>query len=294
MNGNNDDRFERQIRLFGKAGQARIGTARVIVVGDGGLGTHVVQQLCLLGVKRLGLVDAQGIKESSRNRYVGLRHNDPIPGTLKVDICERVAHAIDPAIEVEKVADTLVSEEAFAAIIRADYVFGCFDNEGARLILTELCAAYAIPYFDLASDVMPGERPEYGGRVCVAWDGNGCLACMGVLDLQDARAQIAGPDGRKNEDRIYGVERKFLGETGPSVVSINGAVASIAVTEFMADVTGMRRPFRLLNYYAHLGRVTNSGDGPAPDCYYCNEIRGMRERAEVERYIAAGVGAWLR
>jgi hypothetical protein len=117
---------------------------------------------------------------------------------------------------------------------------------------------------------------------------------MGVLDLQDARAQIAGPDGRKNEDRIYGVERKFLGETGPSVVSINGAVASIAVTEFMADVTGMRRPFRLLNYYAHLGRVTNSGDGPAPDCYYCNEIRGMRERAEVERYIAAGVGAWLR
>jgi len=294
MNANSDGRFERQMRLFGEAGQARIGTARVVVVGDGGLGTHVVQQLCLLGVKRLGLVDAQGVKRSSRNRYVGLRYDDLIPGTLKVDVCERVAHAIDPAIEVEKVADTLVSEKAFAAVIRADYVFGCFDNEGTRVILTELCAAYAKPYFDLASDVMPGERPHYGGRVCVAWDGNGCLACMGVLDLQEARAQLAGPEAREDEETIYGVNRKLLGETGPSVVSINGAVASIAVTEFMAAVTGMRRPFRLLNYYAHLGRMTSSGDEPAPDCYYCKEIRGMREGAEVERYIAAGVGAWLR
>jgi len=239
-------------------------------------------------------VDAQGVKGSSRNRYVGLRYDDPIPGTLKVDVCERVAHAIDPAIEVEKVADTLVSEAAFAAIIRGDYVFGCFDNEGARLILTELCAAYAKPYFDLASDVMGSERREYGGSVCVEWDGKGCLACLGVLDLQEARAQLAGPDARDDEDRIYGVDRNFLGETGPSVVSINGVVASMAVTEFMAAVTGMRRPFRFVNYYAHLGRRTCSGDEPAPDCYYCKEIRGKGRDGDVERYIAAGVGEWLR
>src|SRR5690349_15982168 len=110
---NGEDRFERQMRLFGESGQARIASARVVVVGDGGLGTHVVQQLCLLGVKKLGLVDAQEVKGSSRNRYVGLRYDDPIPGTYKVDVCERVAHAIDPGIEVVKVADTLVSEDAF-------------------------------------------------------------------------------------------------------------------------------------------------------------------------------------
>jgi hypothetical protein len=289
-----EERFERQMRLFGPVGQARIGAGRVVVVGNGGLGTHVDQQLSFLGVKKLGLVDAQEVKRSSGNRYVGLRHDDPIPGTLKVDVCERVVHAIDPAIEVEKVADTLVSEKAFAAIIRADYVFGCLDNEGARLILTELCSAYAKPYFDLASDVMPGERPEYGGRVCVAWDGNGCLVCRGVLDMKEANTQLAGLDARKDEENIYGVNRKFLGETGPSVVSINGAIASIAVTEFMAAVTGTRRPFGLLNYYAHLGRMTTSRDEPKPDCYYCKQIRGMREAAEVERYIAAGVGAWLR
>ena len=44
----------------------------------------------------------------------------------------------------------MVSVEAFNAIIRADYVFGCLDCEGARLILNELCAAYVRPYWDLA------------------------------------------------------------------------------------------------------------------------------------------------
>jgi len=54
----------------------------------------------------------------------------------------------------------------------ADYVFGCVNSEGARLILTELCAAYARPYFDSASDIEADDRSRYGGRVCVAWRGN--------------------------------------------------------------------------------------------------------------------------
>ncbi len=294
MNQNEDCRFERQMRLFGEAGQARIGAASVAVIGAGGLGSPVVQELSLLGVKKLAVIDAQEVKRSSANRYVGLRHDDPIPGTLKVDLCERVAHAIDPSIEVEKVADSLVSEKAFRAIINATHVISCVDNDGVRLVSTELCAAYAKPYFELASDVMPGENPQYGGRVCVSWDGNGCPVCLGVLDLKEANALLAGPDAQRDEERIYGVHRIFLGETGPSVVSINGVIASIAVTEFMAAVTGMRLPFRLINHYAHLGRTTTSRDEPNPDCYYCKQIRGMREAAEVERYIAAGVGRWLK
>src|SRR5260370_30875635 len=81
-----EDGFEGQMRLFGEAGQASIAAARVAVVGVGGLGTHMVQQLSLLGVKKLGLVDAQEVKGTSRNRYIGLRYDDPIPGTLKVDV----------------------------------------------------------------------------------------------------------------------------------------------------------------------------------------------------------------
>ncbi len=199
-----------------------------------------------------------------------------------------------PLTEVQKVDDSLVSERGFQAVLSADYVFGCLDSEGARLILNELCAAYAKPYLDLASDVIPGGRPEYGGRVCIAWDGDGCLSCLGILDLQEARLELSGPEARNDMAEIYGVDRQLLGMSGPSVVSINGVVASLAVTEFMAGVTGLRRPFRLLNCYGHRGKMTTSRDEPESDCYYCKGLRGMGDNAEMQRYIAGGIGRWLR
>jgi hypothetical protein len=49
-----------------------------------------------------------------------------------------------------------------------------------------------------------------------------------------------------------------------------------------------------LTYHGHTGKVTLSTDQPAPDCYYCHALRGLRERADVERYLRAGIGRWLR
>ena len=288
------DRFERQERLFGKEGQAKLAASHVAVVGVGGLGTHVVQQLALLGVGELALVDSEDLATTDRNRYVGARHDDSVPGTPKVVIGERIVKDIDPAIRVVKIPDSLVGEPGFAAVIAADYVFGCLDSEGARLVLTELCAAYAKPYIDLASDIMPGRPPNYGGQVCVAWDGQGCLVCHGLLDVADAQAELAGAGDRRNRDALYGVERTALGRSGPSVVSINGVVASLGVTEFLVGVTGLRAPQLVLTYRGQFGRVATSVDAPAPDCYYCKGIRGRGDAVDVQRYIRAGVGGFLR
>ncbi len=289
-----NDRFARNISLFGDEGQDRIRTATVAVIGVGGLGTHVVQQLSLLGVGALALIDSEELDNTNRNRYVGVRHDDPIPRSSKVDLGERLALSIDPTIRVSKVHDSLVSEAAFGLISKADFVFGCLDNEGARMILNELCAAYSRPYLDLATEILPGEEPMYGGRVCVAVGGCGCLVCLGVLDVAEAQSDLAGPEGKRDREAIYGVKRGLLGRGGPSVVSINGVVASLAVTEFMVAVTGLRLPNRITTYYSHTGKVTTSKDEPSPDCYYCKGLRGKRAAADVERYLRVGVGTWLR
>jgi hypothetical protein len=289
-----NQRFERQMRLFGKQGQERLWSCHVAVVGIGGVGTHVVQQLALLGVGRLSLIDSEEIAETDLNRYIGARHDDPIPGTRKVDLGERMINATNPEIRVGKIHDSLVSDDAFRAVIQADYVFGCLDCEGARLILDELCAAYSRPYFDLATDIVPGNPPSYGGRVCVAWDGHGCIACYGLLDIAEAQADLATPSCRRDRDALYGVRRGALERTGPSVVSINGAVASLAVTEFMVSVSGIRSPRRLCFYRGDWGKPTASTDEPIPDCYYCKGIRGRGDAADLQRYIREGVGAYLR
>ncbi|MDD5308697.1 MAG: ThiF family adenylyltransferase [Deltaproteobacteria bacterium] len=279
------DRFDRNEQLFGKAGQDLLRKARVTIVGVGGLGTHVVQQLALLGVGGLVLVDDQRLDESNRNRYVGVGPGDV--GERKVDLGERLAKSIDPSICVDKVFASLVTVDAFEAVKQADYIFGCLDNEGARLVLTELCAAYAHPYIDAASDVVPASPPAYGGRVCVAWDGDGCAICLSVLDAKEAREDLENPEARRDRDAIYGVRRELLGHSGPSIVSVNGVVASLATTEFMVAVTGIRRPQRLLTYYGHRGTVTVSKDEVIADCYYCKGIRATGVRAGVERYLAS-------
>lgn len=288
------ERFDRQERFFGKEGQAKLGTTILTIVGTGGLGTHVVQQSALLGVGRITVIDSEELAKTDRNRYVTAQHDDPIPGSFKVDLAERLIHRIDPTITVGKVPDSFISEEGFAAIKAADVVIGCLDTEGARLVLNELCVAYGRQYIDLATDIIPGETLSYGGRVCVSWSGAGCLVCHGLLDWEEAQRDLAGEAERATRERIYGVRRSVLDAIGPSVVTINGVVASLGMTEFMAAVTSLRPPVPVLTYHGNRGIVTRSSDMPAPDCYYCCGIRGKLEAADVERYLRSGVGTFLR
>ncbi len=290
----NNERLNRNEMFFGRDGQDRIRRTTCAVVGVGGLGTQVVQQLSLLGVGGLNLIDSEEIDTTNRNRYVGLRHDDPVPGFRKVDLGERLAHSIDPTIPVQKVFDSFVSEAGFFAIRSADWVFGCLDCEGARLILTELCSAYGRPYTDVASDINPQPTPPaYGGRVCVSQCGNGCLVCLNVLDMDEAARDLEGEAERRNREAIYGVPRAAVGRSGPSVVSINGMMASIAVTEFMAVVTGLRQPKAISTYYGHSGKVTVSVDAPRKNCWYCS-LWDQGAKVDVERYIRDGIGKAIR
>ena len=282
----NNERYDRNMRFFGKEGQDRLADASVAIVGVGGLGTHVVQQLALLGVGRLVLIDHEELEETNFNRYVGVRHDDPVPGTLKVTVGERTVHDINPGTIVASIPEQLATESSFAAILNSDYVIGCLDNEGSRLILTELCQAYSKTYFDLASDIV-AEDGVYGGRICVSWNGEGCLVCYDELDAVEASIELMNPDARRDHEAIYGIPKDALGEAGPSVVSINGVIASLGVTEFMLAVTKVRdKPRGLLKYYADRGIVTKAKGTLIPSCYYCHKIRGIEGAAQVDRYLS--------
>ena len=278
-----DSRFGRNELLFGKQGQQGLRGTRVAIVGVGGLGTHVVQQLSLLGVGALTLIDPEKLSPSNRNRYIGTWHDDPVPGSAKVDLGRRLAGLIDPSIEVLPVRNDLLSAGAITAIKDCSHVFGCVDCDGARFVLNEICLAYDKPLFDLASDVP--EDGYYGGRVAVVAAESGCLHCRGLLDADEVRRFLSTDDILENEDAVYGIDRQALGEAGPSVVSVNGVVASLAVTEFMVAVTGIRAPYPHLDYRGDQGTVRRRTDTRATDCYYCGVVRGQGDAADLERYV---------
>ena len=102
-------------------------------------------------------------------------------GRPKVDVVADHLKRIDPGASITKVKADLRSIEAFDALKTCDVLLGAVDNDGARAILTEFAAAYLIPYFDAASDVLPatatdGVRP--GGRIFCWWPGRPCCTVL--------------------------------------------------------------------------------------------------------------------
>lgn len=282
------NRFDRQISLFGEEGQRKIQNSHVTVIGAGGTGSHVIQQLAYLGIGYLTIIDSDNLEETNCNRLVGAKYDDPVPGTRKTDIAKRLINSINPSIQIKTIHKNLIAEESFSEIKSSNYIFCCVDNDGSRLVLNELCVAFEIPYFDLATDInSENNNLVYGGRVFINFDNEGCLMCYGggLLSTSDAMLDLISPNRRKEYQEIYGVAPKYLGRTGPSIVSINGVIASLAITEFVVMITGLRQPNRLIQYYGEKGIVTVSKDKGRQDCYYCKCVRGLGEKANIDRYL---------
>ena len=261
-------RFDRNERLFGAEGQARIRTTRLAVVGAGGLGSFVVPEAAYLGVGAMTVIDDDVVTESSLNRLMGAVPADVPAATPKVEVAARVARAIDPDLSVEPIKAWLTDERARAAIAAADVIVGCLDDDYARLQLNEIASDARRPLIDLASDVVDEGR-HYGGRVAVALPGRRCLSCLGVLDPDELALGALSPEQRSARDRTYGIRRDALDARGASVVTINGVVASLAMTELMVLVTGLRAPRATLTYRGETGAVLVNGDDPTAACYYC-------------------------
>lgn len=273
------ERFDRNIKLFGTVGQEKIEATHVAVVGVGGLGSHVTQQLAYLGVQHLTLIDPDSVEISNLNRLVGATPDDVAQRRLKVDIARRAVLGIRPDAAVRTVTDPIGSVEARDALASADVFFGCLDDDVPRLVLTEISSRRAVPYIDSASDA--GEEGDflwYGGRIIVSYGGRRCLSCCGELDQRALAVASMTPEQRAADGAIYGVDRSLLGAGGPSVVSVNGVVASLAVTEFLALVTGLREPIGRLTYYGHRGIVTAPEECDSSNCYYCSTLYGTDTR----------------
>ena len=124
-----DERYSRNEALFGPEGQERITATKVTIVGLGGLGSHVAQQLGYLGVETQKAVDFDVVTNSSMNRLVGAVDADVAVKTKKVMVAKRTVEAINPNADVQAVYAKINTPEAKAAIAASDVVFGCLDRD---------------------------------------------------------------------------------------------------------------------------------------------------------------------
>src|SRR6185295_2230124 len=95
-----DDRFSRQ-SFLGKNSQEIIETAIVAIVGLGGGGSHIAQQLAHVGFLNYRIYDGDIAEHSNLNRLIGARESDPGSKTRKIDIAERLIKGLRTKAVVE-------------------------------------------------------------------------------------------------------------------------------------------------------------------------------------------------
>jgi len=239
-------RLDRSIRAFGARGQSLIKTSRVGIVGCGGGGSHLVQQLAYLGVGAFVLIDADRVEETNLNRLIGAapagrrksfdrlfgrRRGDV--GRLKVEVMDRLVKIANPAAEVTSFSEFFPSEKTVEALRTCDVVVACVDKLQVRDDLNRFAKRFVIPMVDIGIQIH-ADRPEVrglniAGRVTKVLADGPCLRCQGIIDDQ------------KIADERGGQAPGYTGPDGipdPAVVTLNGVVASIAATEVLQLLTG--------------------------------------------------------
>ncbi len=229
--------FDRNVRAFGPAVQDTLGDLRMGIVGCGGTGSSVGEQLIRLGVRHLTLVDPDELSETNLTRVYGSAKSDV--GDPKVQVLARHLARIAPELRCETVQSMLTLESAARCLIGCDVVFGCTDDNAGRLVLSRLATYLLTPVIDcgvLLSSDAAGQLTGIDGRVTILSPGQGCLVCRGRIDLARAGAELLTPDERvRREDEGYA---PALTRTEPAVVAFTTLVGATAVSELLERLTG--------------------------------------------------------
>lgn len=231
-----DPSFDRNIRAFGGAVQRTLGSLRVGVVGCGGTGSAVAEQLVRLGVRRFTLVDHDRLSASNVTRVYGSTPADV--GRPKVDVLADHIRAIAPDAAVTTIMSSTMVEHAARALGGVDVIFGCTDDNAGRLVVSRLSTYMMVPVFDcgvLLSD-RGGQIDGIFGRVTVLHPGAACLVCRGRIDLARAAAEALTPTERQRRaDEGYA---PALAGIEPAVVAYTTMVAAAAVNELLERLVG--------------------------------------------------------
>jgi molybdopterin/thiamine biosynthesis adenylyltransferase len=262
-------RYDRQVLALGETAQALLGSMTVGVVGVGGLGSHVVQQLAHLGVGQLVVVDDDTVDDTNLSRLVGGRASDAAHGLRKTQVSSRLSRLLGGQTVVHRVDGSVLDEEEARRLMQCDVVFGCTDTQWSRLVLNALAFQYYIPVIDCGVELQAGAG-AIGGRVSWLAPGRRCLWCIGILDGERIRAEQL-PSALAAEQARHGYIPD-LTVPAPAVVSINGVVASVAVTEFLARITrfaGDDERADLLVYRLADGTIRRVRGAACPECPVC-------------------------
>ncbi len=295
-------RFHRQSLMYGKAGQAILGEAKVAIVGAGGVGMLLVQALARLGVAHLVVIDPQRVDptnlprlpEATRLDAMEYIDRDGIPPLLrratrrlaarKVRVARRIARRANPSITFEGIVGDVADDEVARRVTDCDFIFLAADTMLARDVVNQIAYQYVIPTLQVGSKVVTDKRTDnvldVFGVVRTLGTAAGCLSCGDLIDP----VRLSEESG----DPVQVANQRYVDDPdvhAPSVITLNAMASGWAANDFMQYMVGLGRPragFRILRTMPVNDRsphVTVQEPAPDPTCDVCGSD-GVRARGD--------------
>lgn len=276
--------FDRQIRAFGKEIQTTLNKLKIGIVGVGGTGSAIAEQLIRLGVGELHIFDYDNFEKTNVNRVYGSRVSDE--GKNKVDIIERLANDIGLGTRIKKINKSITYKSSLNELKKCDIIFGCTDDQWGRMILNNIAIFYYIPIIDMGVkiDSENAKIKSIQGRTTVLLPNNACLFCRQTINSGTISGEILSATNPGEADLLR--DEGYIPElqdSAPAVIPFTTIVASTSIIELLHRLTGFLGDARHTSEIINLFDLEKIGKNSKPqnkECF-CGE-KSKIGRGDVE------------
>lgn len=227
-----DQIYSRQVLAFGKKGQRFLSDLNIGIVGVGGTGSSVAEQLARIGIRKFLLVDHDIFEPSNITRVYGssTADVDSEVQTLKVNIIKNNIKCIRPDANIVVYPMNVIDQRVLKALTDCDVVFSCTDRHAPRAVLNELAYQYFIPVIDMGAGLLSkgGKIVNGSVRVSIVGPDLPCMFCQGFVRSEVITAEMLPESERRKrlrEGYIVGLD-----DSAPSVISFTTLASSLSIT----------------------------------------------------------------
>jgi molybdopterin/thiamine biosynthesis adenylyltransferase len=232
------------LREIGGTGQKKLKSAKILVVGAGGLGAPALQYLAAAGVGTIGVIDDDSVENANLQRQI--IHRDEDIGTPKVFSAQQAMLAQNPYVEVRPYHRRLDAEIAQDLFADYDLILDGTDNFKTRYLVNETAVMLGKP-------VISGALSQWEGQLSVFDPAKGtpCYQCI----FPSAPAPDLAPSCAE------------AGVIGP----LPGVVGAMMAQEAIKLITGAGSVLHseMLIYDGLFGETRKMGLKPRSDCPIC-------------------------
>lgn len=209
-------RYSRQIMLpqLDYEGQKKLLTAKVLIIGLGGLGSPVAMYLAAAGIGELRLCDFDEVDLSNLQRQIA--HTTERVGQSKVLSAAVAIQQLNPEIELVTLSERLSESQLTSQVAKVDLVIDASDNFETRFAVNAACVKQQTP-------LISGAVIRFEGQVTTIVPGGPCYRCL----YQD--------DDDTTPERCS--------ETGV-LAPLPGIIGSIQATEALKQIAGIGKPLQ--------------------------------------------------